>query len=61
MLDTLRRRFENFLDFECSILVVGWPVDHVLKVHLPELVGVDISEKVLQAAKLGIRKSITGI
>ncbi len=52
MLDTLRRRFENLrrlrvLDLGCGTGLV----DHLLKVHLPKLVGVDISEKVLQAAK----------
>jgi SAM-dependent methyltransferase len=52
MLETLRRRFENLcrvraLDLGCGTGLI----DQLLKVHLPKLVGVDTSEKVLQAAK----------
>jgi SAM-dependent methyltransferase len=52
LLATLRRRFENLprlrvLDLGCGIGLI----DEVLKVHLPKLVGVDVSEKVLQAAR----------
>jgi SAM-dependent methyltransferase len=52
MLDTLHRRFENLrrvrtLDLGCGTGLI----DHLLKVHLPRIVGVDPSEKVLQAAK----------
>jgi SAM-dependent methyltransferase len=52
LLDTLQRRFEDLsrlrvLDLGCGTGLV----DQFLKVHLPQLVGVDVSEKVLQAAK----------
>ena len=52
LLATLRQRFENprqvrALDLGCGTGLV----DCLLKVHLPKLIGVDTSEKVLQTAK----------
>jgi SAM-dependent methyltransferase len=52
LLNTLRRRFHDLpqlrvLDLGCGTGLV----DQLLKAHLPKLVGVDVSEKMLQAAK----------
>ncbi len=52
MLDILRRRFENLRRLRVLDLGCGTgQVDQFLKVHLPKLVGGDVSEKALQAAK----------
>ena len=51
MLDTLRHYSRTYVGFECSIWVVGLAWSITSSKLLPKLVGVDISEKVLQAAK----------